>query len=91
MAAAKATKHIIQAYKAVRRAEEQTQAKLDALLATNAQYIIFEPDTRHPYYTLASSGNRTLNAFEELVAGVMDWKDGGSTISEELDKVTCPL
>jgi hypothetical protein len=86
-AAARATKHIIQAYKAVRRAEEQTQAKLDALLATNAQYIIFEPDTRHPYYTLASSGNNTLNAFEELVAGVMDWQDGGSTISEELDKV----
>lgn len=86
-AAARATKHIIQAYKAVRRAEEQTQAKLDALLATNAQYIIFEPDTRHPYYTLSSSGNNTLNAFEELVAGVMDWQDGGSTISEELDKV----
>lgn len=87
MAVARATKHIIQAYKAVRRAEEQTQAKLDALLETNTLYKLFEPDTRHPYYTLASSGNNTLYAFEELVAGVMEWQDGGSTISEELDKV----
>lgn len=85
-AAARATKYIIQAYKAVRRAEEQTQAKLDALLETNALYKLFEPDTRHPYYVLASAGRNTLNAFEELIAGVMDWQDGGSTISEELDK-----
>lgn len=86
-AAVKATKHIIQAYKAVRRAEEQTQAKLDALLETNALYKLFEPDTRHPYYTLASAGNNTLIVFEELVAGVIDWQDGGSKIGEEMDKV----
>ena len=84
--AARASKHIIQTYKAVRRAEEQTQAKLDALLETNAMYRLFEADERHPYYTLANSGNRTLIEFEELVAGVMDWLSGGSTISEELDK-----
>ncbi len=84
--AAKTTKQIIQAYRAVRRAEEQTQAKLDALLETNAQYKLFEHDERHPYYKLANSGNRTLSEFDELVAGVMDWQNGGSTISEELDK-----
>ncbi len=84
--AARASKHIIQTYKAVRRAEEQTQAKLDALLETNALYKLFELDEQHPYYTLAKSGNRTLIEFEELVAGVMDWQNAGSTISEELDK-----
>lgn len=84
--AARASKHIIQTYKAVRRAEEQTQAKLEALLETNALYRLFENDERHPYYTLANSGNRTLIEFEELVAGVMDWLSGGSTISEEMDK-----
>lgn len=86
-AAARATKHIIQAYKAVRRAQEQTQAKLDALLETNTLYKLFEPDEQHPYYRMASYGNNTLNGFEELVAGVMDWQEGGSKISEELDKV----
>lgn len=84
--AARASKQIIQTYKAVRRAEEQTKEKLDALLETNALYRLFENDERHPYYTLANSGSRTLIEFEELVAGVMDWLSGGSTISEELDK-----
>lgn len=84
--AARASKHIIQTYKSVRRAEEQTQAKLDALLETNTLYKLFEPDEQHPYYSLASSGKRTLNDFEMLIAGVMDWQNGGSKISEEMDK-----
>jgi len=85
MATAKVTKHILEAYKAVRRAEQQTQYKLDALLETNAHYRLFEHDEQHPYYILASSGKSTLAGFEELVAAVMDWQDGGRSISEELD------
>ena len=61
--AAKTTKQIIQAYKAVRQVEALTQAKLDALLETNTLYKLFEPDTRHPYYVLADVGKNTLAAF----------------------------
>jgi hypothetical protein len=85
--AARTTKHIIQAYKAVRRAEEQTQAKLDALLETNALYKLFEHEQQHPYYKLADAANNTLIEFEMLVAGVMEWTLSSGTISEELDKV----
>ncbi len=85
--AARTTKHIIQAYKAVRRAEEQTQAKLDALLETNALYKLFEHDQQHPYYKLADAANNTLIEFEMLVAGVMEWTLSSGTIGEELDKV----
>lgn len=85
--AARTTKHIIQAYKAVRRAEEQTQAKLDALLETNALYKLFEHDQQHPYYKLADTAKNTLIEFEMLVAGVMEWTLSSGTIGEELDKV----
>lgn len=85
MATAKVTKHILEAYKSVRRAEERTQEKLDALLETNAHYKLFEHDEQHPYYILASSGKSTLADFEELVAAVMDWQDSSRSISEELD------
>ena len=85
--AARTTKHIIQAYKAVRRAEEQTQAKLNALLETNALYKLFEHEQKHPYYKLADAANKTLSEFEMLVAGVMDWTLSSGTIGEELDKV----
>jgi len=85
-AASRATKHIIKAHKALRQAAEITQQKLDALLATNALYKLFEHDEKHPYYALADAGSQALKKFELLVAGVMDWLDGGSTIGEELDK-----
>lgn len=85
--AARTTKHIIQAYRAVRQVETLTQAKLDALLETNALYKLFEQDTRHPYYVLASAGQSTLAAFEALIAGVLDWTVDVGTIGEELDKV----
>jgi hypothetical protein len=84
--AAKTIKHIIQTYKAVRQLETLTQAKLDALLETNALYKLFEPDTRHPYYVLASTGQDALASFEELIAGVLDWTINAGTICEELDK-----
>lgn len=84
---ARTTKHIIQAYKAVRRAEERTQEKLDALLETNALYKLFEHEQKHPYYKLADAANNTLIEFEMLVAGVMEWTLISGTIGEELDKV----
>ena len=89
--AVKTTKHIIQAYKAVRRVEELTQAKLDALLETNAFYKLFEPDTEHPYYVLASAGQNTISSYEALIAGVLDWTIGSGTIAEELDKAKARL
>lgn len=85
--AARTAKHIIQAYKAVRKVETLTQAKLDALLETNALYKLFETETQHPYYVLASSGQNTLASFEALIAGVLDWKIDSGTVGEELDKV----
>jgi hypothetical protein len=83
---ARASKQIIQTYKAVRGAEGQTQAKLYALLETNALYKLFDLEDQHPYYKLANLGKRTLTDFEELVAGVMGWLNHGSTIGDELDK-----
>lgn len=85
--AARATKQIIQTYKAVKLAEVQTQAKLDALLRTNAQYIVLEHDSTHPYFELARIGATTKIEFEALVAAIKDWPFGGSTIAEELDYV----
>lgn len=85
--AVKTTKHIIQAYKAVRRVEVLTQAKLDALLETNAFYKLFETETQHPYYVLESAGKNTIASFEALISGVLEWKIGSVTIAEELDKV----
>lgn len=84
--ATRVIKHIIQAHKAVRQAEELTQAKLDALLETNVLYKLFEPDTEHPYFALASAGKNTSDAFEALVAGVLDWTIDSGTITEEMDK-----
>lgn len=85
--ALKTSKLIIQAYKAVRRVELLTQAKLDALLETNPLYNLFDQDTEHPYYVMASAGQNALTSFNELIAGVLNWTIGSGTISEELDKV----
>lgn len=84
---ARTTKHIIQAYKAVRSAEIQTQAKLDALLETNSLYKLFDFESHHPYYFLAAAGKKTQRQFEELVSGLMDWTVEVGTIGEELDRV----
>ncbi len=86
-AAARTTKDIIQAYRTVLQVEALAQAKLDTLLETNALYKLFEPDTRHPYYALASAGKNMLAAFESSIAGVREWTIGSGTIGEELDKV----
>jgi hypothetical protein len=86
-AAARTAKQILKAYKAVRRVEVLTQAKLDALLETNAQYKLFEPDTRHPYHVIASSGKSAAKEFEALIAGVLQWELGSGSIAEEIDKV----
>jgi predicted RNase H-like nuclease (RuvC/YqgF family) len=81
------TKHIIQTYRAVLGAEECTHAKLDALLKTNALYIVFEADQRHPYFELKAESKLTRTAFEALIAGVKLWDIDGQTVAEELDKV----
>lgn len=85
--AARATKQIIQTYKAVKLAETQTQGKLDALLQTNAQYIVLEHDSTHPYFALAAAGKQLVVEFETLAAGVINWPVGSGTIAEELDYV----
>lgn len=85
--AARVTKQIIQTYKAIKLAEMQTQAKLDALLQTNAQYIVLEHDSSHPYFALANTAKRLVVVFEELTAGVINWSVGSGTIAEELDYV----
>ena len=85
--AARATKQIIQTYKAVKLAEMQTQAKLDALLTTNAQYIVLEHDSSHPYFALVAAAKRSVADFETLTAGVMNWPIDSGTIAEELDYV----
>ena len=85
--AARATKQIIQTYKAVKLAETQTQAKLDALLQTNAQYIVLEHDSTHPYFALVAAAKRLITEFEMLTAGLINWPVGSGTIAEELDYV----
>ena len=88
MATVKITiKQIIQTDKSLRLVRDLTQKKLDALLETNPFYKLFEPDTQHPYYVLAESGQRQLDAFEALIAGVLDWKIGSRTIRAELTAV----
>jgi hypothetical protein len=87
--AARTTKQIIQAYKAVRKVETLTQEKLEALIETKGLYKLFEYEEqqKHPYYLLEASGANALASFEELIAGVLDWKVDSGTIGEELDKV----
>lgn len=85
--AARSTKQIIQTYKAVKLAETQTQAKLDALLQTNALYIVLEHDSSHPYFTLVAGAKRLITEFEMLTAGLINWPVGSGTIAEELDYV----
>lgn len=85
--ASKAAKHIIAAYKAVRLVEKVTQAKLTALLDSQAFFRLFETGSEHPYHALASDGQGVVTVFEELVAGVQDWQIGGSSIVQELDKI----
>jgi hypothetical protein len=80
-------KQIIQTDKSLRLVRDLTQKKLDALLETNPLYKLFEPDTRHPYYVLAETGQNPLNAFEALIAGVLDWKIGSGSIKDELEEV----
>jgi len=85
--ASKAAKHIVAAYKAVRLVDTVTQAKLTALLDSQAFFRIFDTGDEHPYYALASNGQSVVTVFEELVAGLQDWQIGGSSIVQELDKL----
>jgi hypothetical protein len=85
--ATRATKQLIKTYKSLRVAEALTQAKLDALLETNALYKLFENENDHPYHSLVGAAKNAVIVFETLVGGVRDWQIGSSSIAEELDKL----
>lgn len=83
----RATKQIIKTYKSISKAKEITRQKLDALLETNALYKLFEHEENHPYYNLATSAENSAEAFEVLVAGLLEWSIDDSSIALELDKI----
>lgn len=85
--AARLTQHALKAYRAVRRVEGLTQAKLDLLHETNTLYKLFEHDSKHPYHALAKSGHNSVAALESLISGVLEWTVDSGTIAEELDKL----
>lgn len=89
--ATRIAKQTAKTYQSVLLVRERAQNKLDALLASQAAYTLFEHDDAHPYYGQLESAKRFVDRFEELVGLVLGVDAGNGTIAFELDKIQATL
>jgi len=89
--AARIAKQAAKTYQSVLLVRERAQDKLDALLASQAAYTLFEHDETHPYYGQLESAKRLVGRYEELVGLVLGVNVGNGTIALELDKIQATL
>jgi hypothetical protein len=67
------------------------QEKLNALLASQAAYTLFEHDETHPYYAQVVNAQKFVDSFKELASLVLGVDVGNGTIAVELDKIHATL
>jgi hypothetical protein len=84
-------KQTAKTYQSVLLVRERAQDKLDALLASQAAYTLFEHDETHPYYGQLESAKKFVDRFEELAGLVFGVDAGNGTIALELDKIQATL
>ena len=89
--ATRIAKQTVKTYQSVLLVRERAQDKLDALLASQAAYTLFEHDETHPYYGQLESAKRFVDKFEELACLVIGVDAGNGTIAFELDKIQATL
>ena len=89
--ATRIAKQTAKTYQSVLLVRERAQDKLDALLASQAAYTLFEHDETHPYYGQLESAKKFVDRFEELAGLVLVVDAGNGTIALELDKIQATL
>ena len=89
--ATRIAKQTAKTYQSVLLVRERAQDKLDALLASQAAYTLFEHDETHPYYGQLESAKRFVDRYEELAGLVLGIDAGSGTIALELDKIQATL
>ena len=89
--ATRIAKQTAKTYQSVLLVRERAQDKLDALLASQAAYTLFEHDETHPYYGQMESAKKFVDRFEELAGLVLGVDAGSGTIALELDKIQATL
>jgi hypothetical protein len=89
--ATRIAKQTAKTYQSVLLVRKVAQDKLDALLASQATYTIFEHNETHPYYGQLDNAKRFVDRFEELACLVSGVDTGNGTIAFELDKIQATL
>jgi hypothetical protein len=89
--ATRIAKQTTKTYQSVLVVRERAQDKLDALLASQAAYALFEHDETHPYYAQLKNAKRFVASFEELTSLVLGVDVGNGTIAFEVDKIQATL
>jgi hypothetical protein len=90
-AATRIAKQTVKTYQSVLLVRKKAQDKLDALLASQAAYTLFEQDETHPYYAQVVNAQNFVDRFEELASLVLGVDAGNGTIAFELDKIKATL
>ena len=89
--ATRIAKQTAKTYQSVLLVRKVAQDKLDALLASQAAYTLFEHDETHPYYGQLESAKKFVDRFEELAGLVLGVDAGNGAIALELDKIQAML
>ena len=89
--ATRIAKQTAKTYQSVLLVRERAQDKLDALLASQATYTLFEHNETHPYYGQLDNAKRFVDRFEELAGLVLGVDAGNGTIALVLDKIQATL
>lgn len=91
VSATRIVKQTTKTYQSVLLVRERAQDKLNALIASQAAYALFEHNETHPYYGQLESAKRFVCKFEELACLVIGVDAGNGTIAFELDKIQATL
>ena len=89
--ATRIAKQTAKTYQSVLLVRERAQDKLNALLASQAAYTLFEHNETHPYYGQLERSKKFVDGFEELAGLVSGVDAGNGTIAFELDKIQATL
>ena len=89
--ATRIAKQTAKTYQSVLLVRKVAQDKLDALLASQATYTLFEHNETHPYYGQLDNAKRFVDGFEELAGLIIGVDAGNGTIAFELDKIQATL
>lgn len=89
--ATRIAKQTAKTYQSALLVRKVAQDKLDALLASQAAYTLFEHDETHPYYTQVENAKSFVFVYEELAVMLLGVDVGNGTIAFEIDKIQATL